>query len=367
MPVYEDKSGKNGKKYYYKVYYTGTDGKYKQYKSKRFELKRDCIKAEAEFRANLDKYKEPSPLTFAKIGEEFFEFRKPQLRPNSVRSLKLKLDIINELIGDIKLDELTPQMYREFYNKIQDSVYKTKYKNNLLGVVKRLCKYSGQMHSVSSTVPFQFDNFKDRDSSNEYNIYTLEQFRKYLSVISNQLDRAIFSTLFYCGLRRGELFALTWNDINFDKGTININKSMDASSRKRTVGPTKTQYSKRVIPMPKLVEGEIKKVRVISAKYEGFSENWFVFGGIRSVSAATVQQHNKIYAEKAGLNYIRLHDFRHSCASLLINELRIPITSISKYLGHENPKITLSTYSHFYQENLDRISIQIDNLTQIHS
>ena len=85
------------------------------------------------------------------------------------------------------------------------------------------------------------------------------------------------------------------------------------------------------------------------------------------MSGATLKLNKKKYTKISGLKEIRIHDFRHSCASLLINTLRVPITSVCKYLGHENPQITLTTYSHFYQENLEQIASGLDKIGLIHS
>ena len=68
-----------------------------------------------------------------------------------------------------------------------------------------------------------------------------------------------------------------------------------------------------------------------------------------------------MYAKKANLKHIRIHDFRHSCASLLINQ-NMPITLVSKYLGHSKVSITLDTYSHMYKSDLNTLTNYIDSL-----
>ncbi len=63
----------------------------------------------------------------------------------------------------------------------------------------------------------------------------------------------------------------------------------------------------------------------------------------------------------ANVKQIRIHDFRHSCASLLINQ-GASIALVSKYLGHSNITITLNTYTHMFQSELENISNKLNNL-----
>ena len=73
--------------------------------------------------------------------------------------------------------------------------------------------------------------------------------------------------------------------------------------------------------------------------------------GFTPLTYAQAQRRKGIIAEKAGIREIRLHDFRHSCASLLINSGAVSV--VSKYLGHSNATETLNTYSHMFDETLD--------------
>ena len=132
MPIYEDNTSKT-KKYYFKVYYTDTNGKYKQYKSKRFELKRDCVKAEAEFRSNISKYKQGSPITFNQLADEYMEYRDTMVKPHTKRATEYKLSFIRSALGDVKVEKLSPDLYREFWNNLNQLDLSVHLKNNILG------------------------------------------------------------------------------------------------------------------------------------------------------------------------------------------------------------------------------------------
>ena len=83
--------------------------------------------------------------------------------------------------------------------------------------------------------------------------------------------------------------------------------------------------------------------------------------GITPISHPQAQRRKKVVAEKVGIKEIRLHDFRHSCASLLINS-GAQVTMVSKYLGHSDMNETLNTYSHMFDSALDSVVDVINNL-----
>ena len=76
-----------------------------------------------------------------------------------------------------------------------------------------------------------------------------------------------------------------------------------------------------------------------------FDKKWFIFGDLTPLSPSTIERHKNKYCDKAQIKKIRIHDFRHSHASLLIS-LGVPITVVQTRLGHSDPSITLKIYSH---------------------
>ena len=96
-------------------------------------------------------------------------------------------------------------------------------------------------------------------------------------------------------------------------------------------------------------------------EYINYSSNWFVFGNSVPFRESTIQKYKNNYCDKASLRHIRIHDFRHSCASLLINQ-GASINLVSKYLGHSNITVTLNTYTHLYNSELLEMSNILNNL-----
>lgn len=106
---------------------------------------------------------------------------------------------------------------------------------------------------------------------------------------------------------------------------------------------------------------DLHEVYLQDKKQYGFSEKWYVFGDKEPLSANILRHHKNDYTKLAGVKQIRIHDFRHSCASVLINN-GASIMIVAKYLGHAKIDETLNTYSHLFKNKMDEIVKTMDNL-----
>lgn len=123
----------------------------------------------------------------------------------------------------------------------------------------------------------------------------------------------------------------------------------------------KTKSSRRQVPIPDVLLEDLKKLKEECEKYYGFEDGWFVFGDISPIHPHTLALRKNANAIKAGVKQIRIHDFRHSCCSLLINN-GANITMVAKYLGHTKVDETLNTYSHMFHNKLDDLVNTINEL-----
>ena len=199
----------------------------------------------------------------------------------------------------------------------------------------------------------------------EMNFFTYEEFSSFIEQETELKYKSFFEMLYYCGLRKGEANALTWKDIDFDNHTISINKSVTLKLKgvKWLITSPKTKTSTRILLLPKVLESSLKLLYSEYSKYANFSEEWFVFGGIEPLKDTTIRDYKNKSCELSGVIQIRIHDFRHSCASLLIKN-GASITLIAKYLGHSNIATTLNTYIHLYKNEMSDIVNIIDNLKE---
>ena len=193
--------------------------------------------------------------------------------------------------------------------------------------------------------------------------YTYEEFKKFISVEEDIKWICLFKVLYYCGLRRGELRGLTWDNIDFYNNELSVVKNVvqEGDSRQYILTTPKTRTSTRTLPLPQKVMDDIHELYLREKKQYGFSEKWYVFGDKEPLSAHILRHTKNKYTQLAGVKQIRIHDFRHSCASVLINN-GASIMVVAKFLGHAKIDETLNTYSHLFKNKMDEIVQTMNNL-----
>ena len=155
-------------------------------------------------------------------------------------------------------------------------------------------------------------------------------------------------------MRKGELLALTYEDVDFENKTISINKNFQIVKKERLITDPKTPRGRRVIAVNDVVLNCIKELWSTSYKPNKTDKIFYL-------SKDSLKRQLDTACKKAGVPRIRVHDLRHSHASFLINN-GVDVLLISKRLGHTNTTMTLNTYSHLYP---DRESEAIDLINKI--
>ena len=173
-----------------------------------------------------------------------------------------------------------------------------------------------------------------------------DEFDTFISAVSHPLYKALFILLFYSGMRIGEAMALEKSDI--EGNTIRITKTRN---RKQHITPPKTKSSVRTISIPAIAERSLKEV------CQGLPDSKLVF----PVTYTTCLHHFKQAVSASGVRPLTIHALRHAHASILIAK-GVPITAISKRLGHTSPQITLSVYSHATKDSDQAIVDALENL-----
>lgn len=155
-----------------------------------------------------------------------------------------------------------------------------------------------------------------------------------------------------CGLRRGELIGLWWEDVDLERGTLAVRRTMQKSKTGWTLGPPKTKKGKRSIALSRSCVVALKNHRDRQAfERQRLGDAWhespFVFtnqtGGPLHVNTV-IDRFERLIAA-AGVPVIRFHDTRHTCATLLLTEGVHP-KIVSELLGHSTVQQTLDVYSH---------------------
>ena len=145
-------------------------------------------------------------------------------------------------------------------------------------------------------------------------------------------------------------FVLKRSTFLFNKKVLSVNKQITQRNNrvKFEFSDTKTRDSRRIVPITKVLLNDLKMLYEQDKKdYYGFNDDFFVISDAKPIADSNIYLRRTKLATLAGLKVIRIHDFRHSCASLLINN-GANVTLVAKYLGHTKIEETLNTYSHMF-------------------
>lgn len=241
-------------------------------------------------------------------------------------------------------------------------------KNDILKVLKAVLRFGIKRYNFNfDQLLMLMEKFKNPDEKKtERQIYEYDDFIKFLSAEDDLKYKCLWQTLYYCGLRIGEARGLQWKDIDWKKRTLWVNKQVQSINNYSSyfICDTKTATSNIKIPMCDDLYNSIKEYYDSVKQFKNFNEEFYCFGenkGITPIPYSTARRRKVVVAERAGVKEIRPHDFRHSCASLLINS-GANISVVSKYLGHSDINETLNTYSHMFDSALNSVVNVMNNL-----
>ena len=361
--IYKSKKPtKDGRVYFFRIKYRDVLGVSHDYTSSKYLTKKEATLEEAKYKLKLDSgVVSVNGIVVNQVFGLYIEKLKKELKPQSIPKV---ITCYNWLpIKQVRINDLNYSHIKKIYEALDKGGLSADYKNKILGLFKRMIKFSARCYGTSDKVLSLIDTYRKETSKKEMEFFTLDEYNKFYSVIDNTEHKVFFDILYFLGLRKSELLALTWNDIDLKKETLSVNKNITrfVDGNRWQFSTPKTKNSIRVLPIPNRVLNGLKTLKKGYMKYKNFSNDWLVFGIIAPYGNTTICNIKNRYCKMAGIKQIRLHDFRHSCASLLINK-GASIQLVSKYLGHSNINITLATYTHLYQSELEDIKKTLDTL-----
>ena len=191
-----------------------------------------------------------------------------------------------------------------------------------------------------------------KEEHREMLFWTKEEYLKFADAMMDKpVSYYAFEILYWCGLRMGELLALTPADFNFETHTLRINKSYQRLHREDVITPPKTLKSNRTIKMPQFLCDEMQDY--LKMLYEP-KEDERIFTISKSYLHHEMNRGSKV----SGVKRIRVHDLRHSHVSLLIN-MGFTVLAIADRMGHESIDITYR-YAHLFPSEQTQMAEQLD-------
>lgn len=284
------------------------------------------------------------------VGDLIREYLSTLFNQNKASSIYAKQKIYKTFVlpyfENTKIKDLTKEtLYRwqdslwQTKNTRNGNFYSYKYLSNVRAHFRTFLGWCESRYGFKNNF-VEVEKPKRRVQKTKMQIWTREDFEKFISVVDDPMYHAFFTLLFYTGRRKGEIFALTSNDIKpssivFDKSLTR--KTFNGEAYEIT--STKADKSQE-IPVCSKVQTELKN-------FTGGSP--FLFGGKRPLSDNTTRRVFRSYCEKAGVPIIRIHDLRHSFVSMLIH-LGANLMVVADLIGDTVEQVT-KTYGHLYESD----------------
>jgi integrase len=319
-----------------------------------FRTARDAAAARAARQAELRQglATDPSRETVAAFVAAWLATRR-DVRPSSLAAYRRHLArrIAPYPIGAIPLGRLRPRDVAAWHAALLDAGFSPRTVLNahalLAGALRQAVAWGMLARNVASQAP------PPRAGAGGPSAWTLDQARRFLAVASGHRLAILWRLALVTGMRRGELLALRWEDVDLAAGTINVQRTLttDAAGR-RAVGPPKTASAARRIP---LAPADVEALRAHRARQAAerlragplWQEHGLVVTTPRGapLPTATLWTQFRALCAAAAVPPIPFHGLRHTCASLSL-ALGQHHRIVAERLGHASPATTLAVYTH---------------------
>lgn len=298
--------------------------------------------------------------TFKELSALWFDTYKPTVKPQTYKCTRCVFNKhILPRLGDVKLIKINTPFCQDFVNKVSASGYK-EYKS-VIAFVKRVLQYAVSLQLIpfnpilNTIIPKVRRNTHAQQKAKHLTQEEVKQLLDYLDSLpptyANQYDTTLYKILLATGLRINEALALTWSDIDLDKSTVTVNKTLIGDTGK--VGTPKSQSAYRTISIDKKTVLMLRLYKNRQAQFFkeiGFtSRAVFATGRTEYGTRPNTQKRLDKHLESAGLGRFTFHAFRHTHASLLLNA-GISYKELQHRLGHSNISMTLDIYSHLSKD-----------------
>ncbi len=345
MPAYFDDKRKT---WYCKFYYKDHTGQQKQKCKRGFAKKADAQQFERNFLLNLSA---TADITFKDLRESFIEYKSSRVKSTTLKTLRYTLiGQIGPFFDNKPIRDITTADVLYWQNQMVKSSRKETTINKINSRLSEVFEYGVKYYGLPKNPCLETIGTQKR-ASESIDFWTLDEYNAFISHVTAIDYRMVFELLFYTGMRIGELLALTLSDIDFDKNTITINKTLPRCEDETTT--PKTLNSIRVVSIPNDVMEHLKDYT--SRIYDITDHNRLFFMGYQ-----TIIRHKNRICNDHNIRQIRLHDLRHSHVSLLI-DLECSIMMIADRIS-DTPATVQSTYAHLYPEKRDVVLEKLENL-----
>ncbi len=379
LPIYEYDKKVNGQtRYYIRPYVNGKQTTYRLDENGNMWLGREGYQEACSYYGEISSKKDTLSYNpyekFVNVIAKCLEEEKKKLKFSSYKEFSnCTKNYIEPYFAKYRLKDLNNQVFIAWHEFIDNKNISLRTKNKLHCMLNKICDYSINYYGLKYNYERQNGTFeknvaeKEKIISNKEHLryITLEQFNTFISNVDDIMWNTFFTFLFYTGMRKGEVLALTWNDIDFENRKILVVKTLSREivDGKKKSTSTKTGES-REVDIPEILLKKLKEYyNIVSQEKENY-----VFGGNKPLALVTIDRKKHYYFNLCNVPEITIHEFRHSHVSLLINEaikrnmdVGAFFVMMSKRMGH-TIQVMQQTYMHLFPDIQKPIIDILNNL-----
>jgi len=356
MAAFQEKNKKkwtkDGRSWYFKVYYIDIEGNKQRKVSKLFFKKSEAEEAERIFLTTKGMLKD---ILFKELTDLYLKEYAKKNKDNTYRDTKNRIEKhILPIFGNKMVSKINMTDIDKLKEKIKHLDIKTQ--NSIITYLRSILRFGVEQYDLEITILNKIKTIPTGiKPPKKYVVWDVNEFSLFINQIDDLMLKTLFTLLYFSGMRLGEALALNWND--YKSNIISITKSC---SKRGEVTTPKTSNSYREIDIPNKVIELLDKLYIEASKTYDFNNDMFIFGGIAPISRATITRAKDYYISKAKLRRITIHELRHSHVTLL-REMGYSVKQIATRVGDTEITV-LSTYSHLFDSNKFIISQGLNNL-----
>ncbi|AOM82058.1 site-specific integrase [Salisediminibacterium beveridgei] len=341
-----------------------TDGSRNQVKTRGFKTEKEAQqalrRAIMEYEDGL--YVHPSKMFYKDLAKEYMVYKKPRISSVTYECYShLFKSIILPFLGEVKLNNIKPQLIYQFYGKMNDDSFAGATRAKVHDLLKDSFQYALNLQHIKIS-PMETVE-RPKKGTRDITVWNSEQINEFLSLAENSPYFIVYYIALVTGMRQGEILGLRWEDIDFESGTIFITQTRKTDGKLQYGAKNKssmrslTLASSQIDVLLSHYEKQQEQKRQSEDVYS--DENLVAASEVgTSINPSNLRRNLKKLISKSNLPSIRFHDLRHTHATLLLTLKQNPKV-VAERLGHSNVKTTLDTYSHLLPNVQKEVSSEV--------
>ena len=347
---------KDGKCWYYDIYYKNEYGERKEIKSRLFKLKKEAEQAQRDKLNELNdsKYNDQN-ISFNDAFNDWLNYRSKRIKVTTNYGDEKRVNRhILDFFNGYNLHSINISTINKWLDYMNTKGLKLTYINQIIRLFKDMLNFCVDYYNFDKKIAMYLQPYKaetsDKVRDSRWNFWTYNDFDKFINVVDNEYHYLIFNFMYFTGMRLGEVIALKWKDIDLNKKTVNIEKTFTTKVKGKAwdLLDPKTKNSIRIIDIDDELVKLLKNHYEREKKIYDFNDEMFVFGNVKHLGESTLRRWLNNYIELSNVKTITPHGFRHSHVSFLIN-LGADSRDVAERIG-DTVQVVEETYYHMFPE-----------------